>query len=343
MTETEYAGRFLPRLVLGAAALVCAAGCAVSPDAYVHPDGRAYADFARVDALPAVVNEVVALTNAHGAAKISLVGANVFSYVPADGEEVLFSVKDSDFASPEFQHAGIPVVWPWFNMNGEAGTAIHGFARRMKWTVREKTESPDVSRLVLELASDRATRAVWPYDFRLVCTVTLSDRLLVSLATTNTGAVPFAITEGLHAYFRVSDVNGVVLRGLDGCINDSLRPDLPDTTFTGDLRFHAGEGRVFTPGRGEYVLFDEGANRAICLAARGHAKLILWSIAEASCTGQFSGDDWRRFACLEPAIIGRESAVTVLPGKRHELWMSVKAVALGGDGSQKPDGTMFPD
>ena len=315
-------------LAMAAAAFVCAAGCVGSGSAYVHPDGRTYADFARGDALPAAANETVALTNAHGSAKISLVGANVFSYVPAGGAEVLFSVKDPDFASPEFQHAGIPVVWPWFNMNGEAGTAIHGFARRMKWTVLEKAETADVSRLVLELVSSEATRSVWPYDFRLVCTVTICDRLLISLATTNTGKIPFEITEGLHAYFRVSDVDGVVVRGLDGCLNDSLRPDIPDTEFSGDLRFHAGEGRVFTPGQGEYVLFDEGAGRAICLAARGNAKLILWSIPESSCTGQFSGDDWRHFACVEPATINRESALTVLPGKQHELRMSVKVAKL---------------
>ena len=320
-------------LLLGfalAGAIVCAAGCAgesfrCNLDFYRHPDARTYADLAWAVLPNPQGNEIVTLSNAHGVARVSVVGANVFSYVPAGGEEVLFSVKDPDFTSPDFQHAGIPVVWPWFNMNGEPGTWIHGFARRLKWTVVEKAETADVSRLVLELVSDETTRKVWPYDFRLVCTVTLCDRLIVSLATWNTGSVPFEITEGLHAYFRVSDVDAAVLRGLDGCLNDSLSPDRPDTEFKGDLRFHSGEGRVFTPGRGEYVLFDEGAGRTICVAARGHRKLILWSIPEDSCTGQFSGDDWKHFACIEPAAIGRESAVTILPGKRHELTMSVKA------------------
>ncbi len=328
MTKPAPAGRFLSHLLLVPAALICAAGCVASPDAYHHPDGRSYADFVRKNILPAAENETVTLTNAHGTVRVSLVGANVFSYVPAGGDEVLFSVKDPNFASQEFQHAGIPVVWPWFGWNGEAGTAIHGFVRRMKWTVLEKAETPDISRLVLELVSDERSRAVWPYDFRLVYTVTLCDRILVSLATTNTGTIPFEITEGLHAYFRVSDVDTVVLRGLDGCLNDSIHSYLPDMKFEGDLRFQAGENRVFTPGKGEYVLFDEGANRAICLAARGHRKLILWSIPESSCTEQFSGDDWKHFACLEPATISREAAVTVLPGKRHELLMSVKAVAI---------------
>ncbi len=144
----------------------------------------------------------------------------------------------------------------------------------------------------------------------------------------NTGDIPFKVTEGLHSYFSVSDVDAAVLRGLDGCRNNSGSFWETNPKFEGDLLFHAGENRVFTPGNGEYVLFDEGANRAICLAARGHRKLILWSIPDSLCADQFSGDDWKHFVCLEPATIGREAAVTVLPGKCHELLMSVKAVKL---------------
>lgn len=301
-------------------------GCA--GNVHLHHDGRSYADLAWPQRPPVAENEIVTLANSNGTATVSLVGANVFSYVPVGSGEILFSAGEPDFASAEFQHAGIPIVWPWFNMNGEAGTPAHGFARQMKWSVVEKAESENVSRLVLELVSDDWTRKVWPYDFRLIYTITLCDRLLLSLVTVNTGDMPFKVTEGLHAYFSVSDVDAAVLRGLDGCRSDSGSFCEINPKFEGDLLFHAGENRVFTPGKGEYVLFDEGEGRAICMAARGHRKLVLWSIPESLCAGQFSGDDWKHFACLEPAILGRESAETILPGKRHELLMSVKAVKL---------------
>ena len=307
-------------------AVVALAGCS---SVYVHPDARTYADFVgRNGAQTKGANEIVTLKNAHGTAKVSLIGANVFSYVPAGGEEVLFSQKNPDFAAAEFQHVGIPVIWPWFNMNGEAGSAGHSFVRQMKWSVLEKVEEANVSRLVLGLESSDETRRLWPYDFRLRYTVTLGEQLQVSLVTENTDRVPFDITEGFHSYFRVSDVYKVVLRGLDGCRNDRIGSELLDPVFEGDLRFHAGEGRVFTPGKGEYVLFDEGMNRAIAMAARGHRKLILWSIPESSCTGLFTGDDWKHFACLEPSTISREAAVRVQPGKQHELRMSVKSCKL---------------
>ena len=313
-------------VVVGSALVL--AGCATE-QVYNHPDTRTYADFVKKDPVQAkVANEIVTLKNAHGVAKVSLIGANVFSYVPAGGEEVLFSVKNPDFAAADFAHVGIPVVWPWFNMNGEAGSTGHAFARQFKWTVVEKVEEAKMSRLVLELVSNEETRRLWPYDFRLRYTITLADQLQVSLVTLNTGHVPFSVTEGFHTYFRVSDVDQVVLRGLDGVFNDRMNAALPNPVWEGDLKFHAGEGRVFFPGRGEYVLFDEGANRAIAMAARGNAKLILWSIPESSCKGQFTGDDWKHFACLEPATISREAAIRVLPGKEHELRMSIKAAKL---------------
>lgn len=310
-----------------ALSLLALSGCFSQP--YVHPDARNYADFVKPNPeRPGLVAEFETLQNRHGKVRVSLIGANVVSYIPADGAEVLFSTREPDFLSNAFLHCGIPVVWPWFNMNGEAGSTGHAFVRQMKWKVVSKEGTDDMSRLVLELASNDETRRLWPYDFLLRYTVTLSDQLVVSLVTENTDRVPFEITEGFHSYFRVSDVDKVVLRGLDGCRNDRIVSDLLDPVFKGDLRFHAGEGRVFTPGKGEYVLFDEGANRAICLAARGHRKLILWSIPEESNVGEFTGDDWKRFVCLEPSTISREAAITVQPGKQHELRMSVKAVAL---------------
>lgn len=304
-------------------------GCC-NNDVYVHPDSRTYADLVGREAavIKQTKDDIVMLKNKYGEIKVSLIGANVFSYIPKGGEEVLFSVKNPDFTMKDFLHAGIPVVWPWFNMNGEAGSTIHAFARQLRWKVAKKEMTDEVFRLVLELESNSDTLRLWPYKFKLVYTIELSQSLTVSLRTKNTDDVPFFITEGYHSYFKVSDVNSVVLRGLDGVLNDAIACGAWNKPFKGDLKFHAGEGRVFFPGRGEYVLFDEGMNRAITLAARGHKKLILWSIPQKASSGQFGPDDWKHFVCLEPSTISREAQVKVLPNREHELRMTIKAVPL---------------
>ena len=295
---------------------------------YVFPDERGYADFLRPNPSQAgVTNEIVTLSNSNGTAKVSLLGAYLFSYVPAGGEEVLFSVAKPDFGSELVQPAGIPVVWPWFARNGEAGSTPHAFARQMKWKVLERAENAWRSRLVLGLESTDETRRLWPYEFRLRYTIVLADQLQVSLETENVDKVPLTITEGFHTYFRVSDVNTVVLRGLDGCCDMSGGCDAKRTWFEGDLAFQAGESRVFAAGMGEYLLFDRGLGRVIAMSARGNSRLILWSKRPGpSPDPRFSGDDWKHLTCLEPAILGREAALTILPGRKHDIRMSVKAL-----------------
>lgn len=310
-----------------------AAGCCSTesqPTVYTHPDPRTYAELTGQNPQKAVAvkNDILTVKNRHGEIKISLIGANVFSYVPTGGQEVLFSVKNPDFTTNAFLHAGIPICWPWFNMNGEAGSTMHSFVRQMRWKVVENVAGQNVSRLVLSLESNRETLRMWPYEFKLLYTIELGESLSVSLRTTNTGDIPFFITEGFHTYLEVSDVNSVALRGLDGVRNDRIYSGAANPIFKGDLKFYAGEGRVFFPGKGEYVLFDEGKNRAIALAARGHRKLILWSIPPSSSTGQFAENDWKRFVCLEPSTISREAQIKVLPGREHELRMNIKAVPL---------------
>lgn len=318
--------------VLSLAAL--AAGCC-GPGSdrgiYTHPDPRSYAELTGRN--PAETDmkqdDIVTVKNRHGEIKVSLVGANIFSYIPAGGEETLFSVKNPDFTANKFLHAGIPVIWPWFNMNGDAGSTQHAFVRQMRWKILENVRGKSVSRLVLGLESSRETLRMWPYEFKLVYTIELGESLNVSLQTTNTDNIPIFIGEGFHSYFEVSDVDKVVLRGLDGVRYDRCSSWAPNPVFNGDLKFKAGEGRVFFPGKGEYVLFDEGKSRAIALAARGHTRLTLWSIKPEQSTGPFAADDWKRFVCLEPSTLMRETRIRVLPGHSHELRMNIKVVPLG--------------
>lgn len=301
-------------------------GCA---SAYQYGDSRSYADFVKPDPRrDNVTNEIVTLANRHGTAKVSLVGANVFSYVPAGGTDVLFTARDVDFMSRPFAHGGIPVVWPWFNRNGLPGTCQHSFVRQMKWSVVVNETNADVSRLTLELVSNEETKRLWPYDFKLLLTITLADQLSLVLVSENTGSVPFEVTEGFHAYFRLADVNQAVLRGLDGATSVSGKPDIADEVVHGDIALKAGSEGVYKTPRNEYVLFDPAGNRALAIASDGNRRLITWSIPEGKKPATFGDDDWRHFFCVEPATIWHTDALTVLPGRKSALRMTVKAAPL---------------
>ncbi len=93
------------------------------------------------------------------------------------------------------------------------------------------------------------------------------------------------------------------------------------------LGFQAGARPASAAGLGEHLARARGRGRVIAMSARGNSRLILWSKRPGpSPDPRFSGDDWKHLTCLEPAILGREAALSILPGRKHDIRMSVKAL-----------------
>lgn len=77
--------------------------------------------------------------------------------------------------------------------------ARHGFARRQRFKWLEQA----TTRCSLELRDDETTRAVYPFEFRLVLTYVIEDGALrVEYALTNPGTVMLPASLGAHPAFR---------------------------------------------------------------------------------------------------------------------------------------------
>jgi len=265
----------------------------------------------------------VVLSNRCGRTEVSLIGAQIVSYVPAGGAEVLFLPADRDFSRDREMHGGIPVCWPWFSRHGEPLSRMHGLARYARWTVEEKYEEESFSRLVLSLESSEKSRAVWPYDFRLRYTITLADRLSLSLLSENTADPKtasgkwFEFTQGFHPYFRVADARQV---SLSGVTNDSLRALTPIDSSWNAL------------GDAAYCLEDEKERRMIRIGAKGHTRVVVWNPGEQWDQGDTNlpSLDWPSFICVEPVSGRREEALRLQPGQRARLDLTVQVVSGRG-------------
>src|SRR5258705_9146371 len=100
-----------------------------------------------------------------GSAVVYLNGAQVTSWIPAGGRDVLFMGKTATFAPGDPIRGGIPVVWPQFANLG--ALPQHGFARKSEWQIAENADSSDdQSSVKLVLTDDHRTRQLWPYHFR---------------------------------------------------------------------------------------------------------------------------------------------------------------------------------
>ncbi len=273
---------------------------------------------------------IITLSCPHGTAEVSLLGAQTISYRPAGGRPVLYMphAYDATEAGREI-HGGIPVCWPWFARDGAPGSKMHGVARYACWRVLATDCDSDATSITLGLASDDTTRAVWPHDFELEFTISLSTALALSLRATNTGADAFAVTEGFHPYFLVSDRDRTEVRGVDGCTYRDLRaPEKGLRVWTGDCPVRSGGSKAFDVSSHDHQLIDHGFGRTIAVASKGNRRLVVWNPGAESAdrAAEFGTDGWRKFVCVEPCTTPTDAAYALKPGESHTLEMIVREI-----------------
>lgn len=126
------------------------------------------------------------------------------------GHEVLY-LDGSTFEDPTKNvRGGIPVLFPICGPLAEADYLCkgkrfamkqHGFARNQAWAVVER----GVSRVVLELCDNEATRAQYPFSFVYRLALALrEDGLSVEQSLSNLGEEPMPAQWGFHPYFLVA-------------------------------------------------------------------------------------------------------------------------------------------
>lgn len=311
-------------LLLAVSSALC--GCVVppaEPGGVAHSPGPGGAD-------------LLTLSNRHGEVEVSLYGAQIRRYDPAGQKPVVFAPTTPDaFGKGGTMFGGIPYAWPWFNMNGEAHTAQHGFAFKSVWKVLDTTSSDDVTEVRLLLESTEETKREWPYDFRIVYTIRLSDRLELDFSTENTGDAAFEVTEGFHPYFCIADCTNTFIRGFGGTTQDMIDPDKPNPVCRGDIACSPGMNAVYFAPPGPIEIVDGGNERSIFVWGRENRKVVVWNPGPDFRVPELGQDDWRHVVCVEPVNIQRECATRFLPGRRHELRITVKSVSHAKGGCAK--------
>lgn len=267
----------------------------------------------------------VVVANKYGTAEVALLGANVLSYRPTGLGPVIFRPAKRDYNRGDAFHGGVPVCWPQFGSRFDKTLPQHGFARKLVFEVRGTEYSEDKTEIVLGLKSDAETRRLWPHDFDLEYTITVSMKLNLKLVTTNTGDAPFAFSAGFHPYFVVRDRDQVSVRGVDGCsvVNGH---DMSTGVQSGDFAVDFAADHIFalpTAIKHEFAVMDRGLRRAIALVSAGNNATVVWNCGPDAKPDDFGPEDWHKYVCVEPVTDwpgGRE-----LPaGGTHELLAAIQ-------------------
>ena len=268
----------------------------------------------------------VVIANKYGSAEVALLGANVLSYRPTGHSPVIFRPAKRDYNRGDAFHGGIPVCWPQFGNRFSKEIPQHGFARKMVFEVRGTSYSEDMTEVTLGLKSDAETRSLWPHEFDLEFTVSVSMKLNLKLVTHNVGTKAFSFSAGFHPYFTVRERDAVSVRGLDGCTYVDGH-DMSEGKQSGDFKIDFAPDHIFSmPAalKHELAVLDPGLKRAIAVVSSGNARTVVWNCGDKTRPADFAEDDWKRYVCVEPVTDwpgGRKLA----PGEKHELLVAIQS------------------
>jgi len=251
-----------------------------------------------------VFGERIELKTASAACTVETMGARILSYRTADLGEMLWNAEPLQTSASDWAHGGIPVCWPYFGRNKEAG-GIHGYAWTRPFAVVRRESSAAGSEVTLRLDVPEAA---------LTYRIALSDESLsLRLITSNASDRVFAFFDAFHPYFRVGERDLTWLTGVKD------EPFAVDGAIDGINPCDSAACKVVR-------IADRELDRTLSLACRNVSGICVWNPGAAKeCPGAIPGDEWRRFVCVEPvAYNGEERKILLKPGEVHEFSFEIK-------------------
>lgn len=277
--------------------------------------------------------------------EISLQGAQVLSFIPADDGRDLLWCSPARLQPGRPVRGGIPVCWPWFSRQGQAPTAVqHGFARRMPWALRHAQESADGTvQVALDLVAprnemldaglpqSRSPQAGWPQsDWPAACTAELhleiSSALKVRLISRNDSDTTVRLTQALHTYLRVGDVHHTALHGLQGRDYLDNLQGLARFTQHAIWQFDQACDRIYLDTASEHRLEDPLLQRTIRITTQGSGSTVVWNAGATgyAALGDVPAHAWPGYLCVEAANCEPHDPVILEPGAHAELVQTLR-------------------
>ena len=265
----------------------------------------------------------VKISNPQADALVSTYAGQVLRFKPADvADEVLFMSGQAYFEVGKAIRGGIPVCWPWFGPDPQGqGRPSHGFVRNCQWSViGTRALDGGATQIVLGVDADAETLAIWPRPFELRVEITVGAVLKVALRTTNKGEESFDLTQALHSYFLVSNIEHAQVLGLQGRRYVDKADDGAVRIQSGAVVVEGEVDRIYQEISGELIVDDAELERRIHIASEGSNSAVVWNpwVDTARNMADLGDQDYQRMLCMETSNAG-DDVVSVAPSETYTL------------------------
>lgn len=264
----------------------------------------------------------VRVTSTKATGEIYLLGANVTSWTPAGGKEILFVSSQSRWEDGRAIRGGIPICFPWFGGKADDPMApAHGFVRTKAWRLESIAQVGGAVAVRMFTESNEDTKRWWPAEFRLVYNATFDSELSLELEVTNTGEIPLRFEEALHAYHRVGNIEKTRVRGLDGVCYFDKTDSNREKTQQGEIAVVSETDRVYLDTRQAIELDDFILERRIRIAKENSRTTVIWNpwVEKAHSLPDFAGDEWMQMICIETSNVSQHFSLGLAPGQQHKM------------------------
>lgn len=264
----------------------------------------------------------VKIANSLATAEITLQGAHLYHWQPHGAAPVIWLSQAATFAEGKALRGGIPVCWPWFGFHEEdLKKPAHGFVRAAMWSVIS-TEALDDGRTSIRFAisSNEQTLALWPHHFRLNYTLTVGKKLDLLLVTENTSEASFTISEALHTYFAIGDIDRMEIHGLAGYTYADKADDMTLKMEAGPVLVRNEVDHIYLDTEGLCRIDDKKMQRSILLGTQGCHTTVVWNpwIEKSARMGDMGENGYRTMVCVENGN-ALKNKISVPPGGQHAM------------------------
>ena len=258
------------------------------------------------------------INNAFAEAEIYLQGAHLTHFQPHGEEALIFDGKNSVVTPPQSVHAGIPICWPWFGPHpSDATKPQHGFARDVLWDLKStKALSSGETEVVLNMGNTTKSHHLFPYAFNVEVTFTIGHTLQIALTTTNLDTCAFTITQALHSYFAISDLDAVQIEGVTNTSFVDYTDEKKEKSEVHLLKIEQEVNRVYLPTQSTCVIKDSALKRKIVVEKEGSNSTTIWNPWSESGIHDLPNTAYRCFVCIETTN-ALSDAKTIAPQQSH--------------------------
>lgn len=264
-------------------------------------------------------------------------GGQILRYQPHPAKPPVLWLSPTDpYRRGTSVRGGMPVCWPWFadiKRNPEAvqqmvkGEAIfHGLARTLNWQkVAQNISNQQVS---LSLALDTGLGLThWPHNARLTLHICLTEQLEIRLVNENLGGYPLAISQALHTYYAVGDIQQVSVPALAGVNYIETVDTWAPRQQQGALTFTGETDRIYQQTPARLVIQDAAWARQIALDIENASSAIVWNPAQEKSQNRIGLENnaWQNFVCVETANV-LDDTLWLEANSSHQMTLKISVL-----------------